>query len=490
MPQVMPQAKFIHGSTMTHVVVMSLSGAVGITALFLVDILDLFFLSLLGERYLAAAVGYASTITFITTSIGIGLSIAAGALASKAIGQRRRDRAGQYMVNVCALTLVICMVIATAIWFLVPNLLSLLGAHGQVHELAARFLTIMVPSMPVVALSMCMNAGLKALGDAKLSMSSALAGGAVNAILDPIFIFLFCWDIEGAAIASVLARMTIFGVSAYGLLYKHKMFSSFSFLRFRNDLRAIMSIAFPAIVTNLAMPVSSAWIISYLAHFGDGYVAGYAVIGRITPVAFGVIFALSGAIGPIVGQNYGAKMMSRVKQSLLDALLFTVAYVLIISMVLLVSQDVIVRVFNLGAQGAELVHFFCTYVAGTFTFTGMMFVMNASFNNLGKPFYSTMLNWGRAIIGTLPFVWFGAKWMGATGVLLGQAVGGILFAMISVSCGFWFLARITKQMQAEEVIAAAASDVALPCTMNTMSSECSLVAQMAEEAELDELRNV
>ena len=93
----MPQAKFTHGSTMKHVVVMSLSGAVGITALFVVDMLDLFFLSLLGEKYLAAAVGYAGTITFMTSSIGIGLSIAAGALAAKAIGEKRRERASRYM---------------------------------------------------------------------------------------------------------------------------------------------------------------------------------------------------------------------------------------------------------------------------------------------------------------------------------------------------------------------------------------------------------
>ena len=393
----------------------------------------------------------------------------------------------RYMVNVCALTLLVCTVIGAAVWLSVPWLLDILGAHGQVHELAARYLYVLVPSMPVVALSMCMNAGLGALGDANLSMNSALVGGAVNAITDPILIFLLDWHIEGAAAASVLARISIFFVSAYGILHKHRLFTRFCWLRFKRDFKAVSKISLPAVVTNLAMPVSGAWIISYLARFGDGYVAGYAVIGRITPVAFGVVFALSGAIGPIIGQNYGAQRMERVKSSLQDALLFTLAYVLTISMVLLVLQDAIVWLFNIHHEAEALVRYFCTYIAVTFVFTGTMFVVNASFNNLGKAFYSTALNWGRAIVGTLPFVYFGARWLGAEGVLLGQSVGGVLFSMVSVTAGFWFICSVERKLAQEAALEEQEAPV-LPCTMNLMSSECSQLAQMAEEAELDEQR--
>lgn len=87
------QAKFVTGSTMRHVAVMSSTGATGLLALFLVDLLDMYFISLLGEVELAAAIGFAGTILFFSTSVSIGLSIAQGALVSRyvaAVNESRR----------------------------------------------------------------------------------------------------------------------------------------------------------------------------------------------------------------------------------------------------------------------------------------------------------------------------------------------------------------------------------------------------------------
>ena len=75
---------------MKHIVVMSGTGAVGLMALFLVDLLDMFFISLLGEIELAAAIGFAGTLVFFTTSASIGTSIATGALVSRALGANKR----------------------------------------------------------------------------------------------------------------------------------------------------------------------------------------------------------------------------------------------------------------------------------------------------------------------------------------------------------------------------------------------------------------
>ena len=89
----MAQGKFVNGNIFRHIIVMSSTNAIGLTALFLVDLADLYFISLLGETELAAAVGYAGTIAFFTTSISIGLSIAMTALVSKAIGEQNKDKA-------------------------------------------------------------------------------------------------------------------------------------------------------------------------------------------------------------------------------------------------------------------------------------------------------------------------------------------------------------------------------------------------------------
>ncbi|MGJ8611767.1 MAG: MATE family efflux transporter, partial [Octadecabacter sp.] len=77
------QAKFLTGSLMRHITVMALTSSVGLMAVFLVDFIDMIFISMLGKAELAAAIGYAGAILFFTTSFGIGMSIAGGALVAR-----------------------------------------------------------------------------------------------------------------------------------------------------------------------------------------------------------------------------------------------------------------------------------------------------------------------------------------------------------------------------------------------------------------------
>ncbi|WP_095210563.1 MATE family efflux transporter [Endozoicomonas ascidiicola] len=443
------------------------------TALFVVDMLDLFFLSLLGEKFLAAAVGYASTVLFVTTSIGIGLSIATGALLSKSIGARERDRACQFLANTGILGALSTSVIALVVWMCIPELLDLVGAQGEVHALAVQYLNIMIPSMPVLAIGMCFGAALRAVGDAKRSMASTLAGGAVNAVLDPVFIFMLNMDIEGAAIASVCARVTIFCTSAYGVIKVHQLLRRVNLQQFYRDIGDILRIAIPAILTNLAMPISSVLVMREISGFGDGIVAGYAIIGRITPVAFGVVFALSGAIGPIVGQNYGALLIDRVKQSLKNAYLFSTVYITVVSMIVFLVQDSLVVLFSTKGEASQMIHFFCTWIAISFVFNGALFVANASFNNLGKPGWSTLFNWGKATIGTVPFIMVGGEMDGAFGVLSGQAIGGIVFSLLAVFFSFRLVDKVGQTVESEQGVAPASveEEISIPCPLSPLASD-------------------
>jgi Na+-driven multidrug efflux pump len=158
-----------------------------------------------------------------------------------------------------------------------------------------------------------------------------------------------------------------------------------------------------------------------------------------------LVFALSGAISPIIGQNYGAKQLSRVKQVLRDSLLFNAAYVIFISIILFLFQNPIISLFNLQGEAAELMQLFCTWIAITFMFNGAQFVSNTAFNNLGKPLYATWFNVGKATVGTLPFVIIGGQYWGADGVLIGQAAGGFIFAVAGVAVATRLTANLERQ---------------------------------------------
>ncbi|MGP1782901.1 MATE family efflux transporter, partial [Shewanella frigidimarina] len=170
----------------------------------------------------------------------------------------------------------------------IPELLSLVGATGETAKLAESFLNIVVPSLPFICLAMALGSALRAVGDAKLSMVSTLIGGGVNAVFDPIFIFMFAMGIEGAAVASVLARIAVFAVAARGVVVKHNLLGRFNVEHFVEDLKPIFAIAGPAMLTNVATPIANGVVTRAIADFGDGYVAGWAVLGRLIPVSFGM----------------------------------------------------------------------------------------------------------------------------------------------------------------------------------------------------------
>lgn len=426
-------AKFVTGSTMRHVLVMTSTSSIGLMTLFMVDFADLYFLSLLGEIEVAAAIGYAGTILFFTTSVGIGLSIAASALVSKAVGAGDMDRARRYVVNAHAFTLVISIMLCLVLWPQLCALLDVLGAKGRAHDLALSYLQIIIPSLPMLALGMTSTGVLRAVGDAKRAMYITLIGGATNAVLDPIFIFALDLGVDGAAIASVGARVAIMGVGFYGVVHIHKLVDRMpSWGSFKTDIVAILAIASPAILTNVATPVGNSYVTFSISAFGDSAVAGWAIIGRIIPVAFGGIFALSGAIGPILGQNLGAKKFDRLERGLSDALLFSLVYMVVVWVILALSHKQISAIFGVDGEAAYLIEVFCLWLSPAFAFMGALFVANAAFNNLGRPHYSTMFNWGRATVGTVPLVYFGGVYFGSAGVIAGNLMGGLFFGTAAV----------------------------------------------------------
>ena len=427
---------------MGHIVVMTSTASIGLMSLFLVDLADMYFLSLLGEVELASAIGYAGSILFFTTSICIGLAIAMSALVSRSLGKRRKQRAKRHAINISIYSILLSVIVAAVVWALVPWLLTLLGAVGRAHALAEAYLRIIVPSMPLLALAMGLSGVLRAHGDAKRAMFVTVVGGLVNAVLDPILIFGLNLGIEGAAWASVASRVAAFWMALKAVLFVHRALCRFRFRLFWPLAATITLIAGPAILTNVATPIGNAYVTAAVAEFGDSAVAGLSIIGRIIPVAFGVIFALSGAVGPIIGQNYGAEAYGRVRRSFTDALLFAGGYVLVMALLLFLLQDVVIGAFQASGEAAALISLFCTWLAVPFIFNAALFVANAGFNNLGRPIYSTFFNFGRATFGTIPFVYLGAQWGGAAGVMIGQTLGASLFGVLALWIGYRLVRRL------------------------------------------------
>jgi Na+-driven multidrug efflux pump len=451
-------ARFTSGSTMRHVSVMAGTGAIGLVAVFVVDLLNLFYISLLGQRPMAAAVGFAGAVGFLQVSIAIGMTIGVGAVVSRAIGAAReadaRRIATSSLLTMIAMTAVLGL---GTVAFLDP-ILDLLGARGETRTLAIRFLVIVSPSLALLAIGMCCASLLRCVGDARHAMNITLSAALATAAFDPLLIFGAHLGLTGAAISTVLSRTVLAFVGWHGVSRRHQLLSRIVPGALFDDIRLVSSVAVPAILTNLASPVAGAYVTRSMAQFGPAAVAGAATVDRISPVAFGLIFALSGAVGPILAQNLGAGLLDRVRDTLRNSLLFVLAAVLAAWLVLAVAQGPIVVVFSAHGIAAELIRLFCTWLAGSFLFVGALFVANAAFNNLGYPLLSTFFNWGRATLGTVPFVALGSR-HGPAGILVGQAAGSLMFGILAVVVAFRVIGRLARS---ERQIPG--MGVAIPCS--------------------------
>lgn len=441
------QPAFLTGSLTRHIIVMSLTSAVGLVAIFLVDVVDMLFISMLGVDELAAAVGFAGTVLFLTTSICIGMAIAGGALVARALGEGHPERASEALTHVMVVGVVFAIAFAALILVNVEGLTRLIGASGETQRLAISYLRIMLPSMPLLMIGIVGSAALRSHGAARLSMQVTLVAGGVNAVLDPIFIFGFGWDLDGAAAASVVSRLALAGTALWYLQTRFGGFAGRDPRALARDMRPIAAIAVPAMLSNIAAPVGGAYVVRAAAEFGEAAVAGMAIVGRITPIAFALIFAMSGAIGPIIGQNFGAGRHDRVRVAFNASIGLIVAYVVPVVIVLYLARGWVADLFGATGEARDLVFLFCGPLSLLWIFNGVIFIGNASYNNLGHPYYSTWVNWGRNTLGIFPFVWVGAQIWGADGVLIGQMAGGVPVAVVS----FILAERLMRRAEAGQI---------------------------------------
>ncbi len=437
--------KFVRGSLLRHILVMMSTSAVGISAMYIGDLASIYFLSLLEDQSIVAAMSYASPLVVLMLFIGVGLGIATTALVSPALGAGRFVRARRLCANALLWAFVVACVLSVFLWVLVPSALGLLGAEGRTLNLASDYLRLMIIAFPAIAVGVAATAVLRSAGDARRAMTVMLVGAGINILLDPLFIFSFELGIQGAAIAAVIARFIVVGVCLYFVVRVHNLLGRPKLRSWLSDARPLAIVALPAIATNIATPVANAYTTSVISEFGEGAVAGWGIIGRIIPIAFAAVFALSAAVGPIIGQNYGAHNYDRMRKTLRLSLLVTAGFTVFAWFVLAMGADVIVRQFRATGEAADLIKFFCQWLSPLFVFSGALFVSNAIFNTLGRPHIATALNWTRTTIGTVPFVLVGAHYLGAQGVLMGYMVGSIFIGAVAAILCERYLARIQQQ---------------------------------------------
>ena len=433
-PQLRPTSKYLDGSLWWHVVQSAVAGSIGLLALFASDFVDIYFIGMLGRKYLVAAVGYAATITFFSTSLVIGLAIGTGVLVGKNLGSGNEDEASRVASSSVVMAFLLCSFLAMILALFAPALIGALGATNETASLAVFFLRLLLISLPMMAVAVVGSAVLRAQGLPSKAAIVTLTGAIINTIMDPVLMFGLDMGFAGAAYATVLSQVGMMIVSLRIIRRSGLHFPPFvgehrwATLRaqVQRHIKPLSTFAVPAVLANLATPVGNAYLTRTMSEFGNDAMAGFAIVGRLTPIAFAFVFAMSGAIGPIVAQNAGGKRFDRVRKALLASYQLSALYTFIVAILLWLLLPIILRMFPVGASGNSLITLFCGPLALFWMFNAWLFCANAGFNNLSKPLYSTVLNWIRQTVFVIPFTLVATYYWQAAGVLIGPAIGGAI----------------------------------------------------------------
>jgi putative MATE family efflux protein len=433
---VSPKAKLTEGSVGRHLVDMTVPILFGITMMMAQSIIDAWFLGKVGDRALAAF-SFGFPILMVITSVAIGLGAGTSSVVARAIGSGDHRRARRLATDSLLLSFMITATMAAIGILTINPLFKLLGAPADMIPMIRSFMTILYSGVPFLVVGMVGTSSMRATGDTVLPGKLMMAGALLNVILDPIFIFgvgpIPAMGLDGAATAALMARGTMFLGTIYFMVYRLDMvtFSKPKPEVLRKSWADILHVGLPAAGTNAIIPVAMTLITAMIARYGPDAVAGFGVASRIESLVLVIFYALSSVIGPFVGQNLSAGKEQRIQRSLRLTALFCMGAGLVIAVLLAFAADYVPTLFSQNPNVTDVTRSFLWIAPISYGAYGVVMVMNAAFNGLGKPMPAVYISATRMMLLYLPLAFIGRQLFGIAGIFGAYAAANLLSGLLS-----------------------------------------------------------
>ncbi|TDW56254.1 putative MATE family efflux protein [Oceanimonas baumannii] len=405
--------------------------ALGIVAILAFNLVDTFFIGLLGTEPLAA-VTFTFPVTFVVTSLAMGLGAGLSASLGQALGAGQHGQAARFTSNSLLLSLLLIAGLSGLGLASMDILFALLGAGPELIPLIKDYMVVWYAASPMLIVPMVCNAAIRATGDTKTPGLVMLVAGLVNGVLDPLLIFGLgpfpALGIRGAAISSALSWLMAMVVALYLLQHREQLLSwqPPAFRQMLAHWRQLLHVAIPASFTSVLNPVATALLMLLLADFGNETVAAYGAASRIEAVVLIVMMALSSVLAPFISQNTGAGQHERSRHGLLLAMRFALIFQLVVFMVLWLLAPRIAEWFTDSPDVSALLQQYLRLVPLSYGLQGCFMLLGAALNGLRVSVISLMLNGLRLFGLLLPLAWLGAGMAGAEGIFTGILLANLL----------------------------------------------------------------
>lgn len=427
----------------------------GVSSSILVQMLEMGFIGQLSTAHVAA-ITFTFPLVMVLTSIALGISIGTSSVIARSVGNRQvsteltpisgqgGDEVARLGTHSLILVFILMIVISALCWLAIDPLFLAMGASPELLPLIHSYLDIYLPSTVLFTTAMICGSIMRANGSANIPGAIMTISALVNLILDPIFIFGWfgfpAMELAGAATAMTLTRFGTLVVSLWYINADNLVLREEHFAGWLRSAKRILHVGVPAMATNLIGPVTAAYITFLIADYGEAAVAGFGVANRIEAVAAMLMFALSGSIGPFVGQNWGAHMVDRVRTGVTASYLFCLGWGLLVTLPLFFFGAEIASLIDASAPVIAVAAMYLAIVPLSYGLWGVLMMASASFNALGKPLPSTALSFGRMVVIYIPLATLLNDLYGYVGIFIATALSNVLFGLVGAK---WFSRRLS-----------------------------------------------
>lgn len=409
--------------------------AIPMTAAQLVNVLysvvDRIYLGRLADGDSLALTGLGITMPIVSILMGFANLCGTGGapLCSISRGEGDDAEAERVMGNAFMLLLILGAAATAFFMALKGPILYLFGASPDTFPYADGYMSIYLCGTLFVMISLGMNPFINAQGFGRVGMMTVLLGAAVNIALDPVLIFVLDMGVQGAALATVLSQ----GLSAAWVLIF--LTGKRAILRLRPEhlrldgrrTRRIVSLGLSGFFVNmtnsLVQVVCNATLQTY---GGDTYVGVMTIINSLREVFIMPVQGLTNGSQPVAGYNYGAKLYSRVRQSIRFSVGVTVAYSTLFWAAAMTLPEPLIRIFKNDPAIIEAGVPALRIYFGLFLFMSLQIAGQGVFVALGRSKQAVSFSLLRKAVINAPLTVILPIWMGTTGVFAAEAVSQLI----------------------------------------------------------------
>ena len=378
------------------------------------------------------AVALSGPIIFTVLSFVIGLNNAALTILSQQKGKGSEAGLQRYLNAFVVLLTGISIVLGVAGYVLAEPILRILGTPESMVNMAVSYLQINFIGILFLFGYNFIGTVFRSVGDSKTPLYFVLIAVILNAVLDPIFISVFGWGLEGAAYATIVSQGMAFAIGLFYSIRKKLVPFAKPHRPTYQEVADILKLGIPA---GLQMSVISAGvmaIMSVVTSFGPAVVAGYGAAQRLDSLIMLPAQALGTAVNSMAGQNIGAGKWDRVHRITLYGFIYNLIVMLILALaIVLFAADYGIRLFITESDAARFGTDYLKMIAFFYPFLGVNFILNGTVRAAGAMFQVLILNIVSFWILRYPITYYLSDLLGEKGIALGMGVSFVISSIIA-----------------------------------------------------------